>query len=103
MSTPINEFPIQTEILDPANYPEFVGATGPTGPTGATGPAGPQGDAGPTGATGATGPTGATGDAGATGATGPAGADATFTVLTQAAYDALSPPVAGVLYLIEVA
>ena len=39
----ITEFPIPTEVLDPANYPEFIG------PTGDTGPAGPQGDPGPAG------------------------------------------------------
>ena len=39
----ITEFPIQTEVLDPANYPEFVGPTGETGPQGAQGPQGEPG------------------------------------------------------------
>jgi hypothetical protein len=41
------------------------------------------------------------GEAGLQGPQGDAGASATFTVLTQAAYDELDPPVEGVLYLIE--
>jgi hypothetical protein len=36
--TDITQFPIPTEVLDPANYPEFVGATGAIGPTGPAGP-----------------------------------------------------------------
>jgi len=48
----ITTFPIPTEVLDPANYPEFVGPTGATGATGATGP---QGETGPAGADGADG------------------------------------------------
>ena len=42
----ITTFPIPTEVLDPANYPEFIGPTGATGATGATGDTGPQGPAG---------------------------------------------------------
>lgn len=97
----ITQFPIPTEVLDPANYPEFVGPAGAAGPQGDAGPTGATGATGPAGATGATGPQGDAGPTGATGATGPAGANATFSVLTQAAYDALNPPVEGVLYLIE--
>ena len=51
-------------------WAEYLGQTGPQGPTGATGP---QGITGPTGATGVTGPTGPTGPTGATGVTGPTG------------------------------
>jgi len=39
----ITTFPIPTEVLDPANYPEFIGPTGATGATGDTGPQGPAG------------------------------------------------------------
>jgi len=40
----ITTFPIPTEVLDPANYPEFVGPTGPEGPEGPVGPKGDTGD-----------------------------------------------------------
>lgn len=54
----ITEFPIATEVLDPAAYPEFVGPAGPAGPEG---PQGIQGEAGPAGPTGPEGPAGADG------------------------------------------
>jgi hypothetical protein len=56
----ITAFPIPTEILDPANYPEFIGPTGPTGATGATGDTGPQGPAGADGTDGVGVPVGGT-------------------------------------------
>lgn len=46
--TDITSFPIPTEILDPANYPEFVGATGDPGPPGDQGEPGPPGEDGNT-------------------------------------------------------
>lgn len=49
---------------------------------------GPQGEAG------------ADGSKGDTGDTGAAGSDAVWVQITQAAYDALSPPDAGTLYVI---
>ena len=87
-----------------------VGATGATG-AGATGATGPQGSTGsPGGATGATGVQGATGPGagstgatGATGATGPGITSNYFTAVdkvTQAEYDALTPPVATTIYVI---
>lgn len=81
---------------------------GPAGPTGPAGPAGPTGTAGPTGAQGPAGPTGPQGPQGPTGAAGPigptgnAGVDAApHVLLTQAAYDALSPPASGTVYYIS--
>ena len=62
-----------------------------------TGGPGQQGPMGPTGATGPTGPTGATG---ATGAQGVQGIPGPWTQITQAAYNALSPPNAATLYVI---
>lgn len=59
-----------------------IGATGPPGADGADGATGPPGPAGATGATGATGPPGQ------------------WTQLTQAEYDALSPPDPAILYVI---
>jgi hypothetical protein len=65
----ITAFPIETEVLDPSNYPEFVGPQGDIGPAGPqgdiglTGPAGPQGDIGPAGPQGDTGPIGPAGPA----------------------------------------
>lgn len=64
---------------------------------GPTGPQGPKGDTGGTGTTGATGPKGDTGD---TGPQGPIGPEGRWTQLTQAQYDALSPPDPAVLYVI---
>lgn len=96
-------------IAGPAGPP---GATGPTGPQGATGPTGAQGPAGAPGAAGATGSQGPKGDKGDTGAAGPTGsqgptgpAGATgpagqWTQITQAAYNALSPPDPAVLYVV---
>ena len=49
----ITEFPIPTEVLDPANYLDFVGATGPKGDTGDPGEIGPQGPQGVPGQDGA--------------------------------------------------
>ena len=93
----ITEFPIPTKVLDPADYPEFVGATGAAGAAGADGKTVLNGAVDPTTegvdgdfyintasneifgpktagvwgtGTSLVGPTGATG---ATGATGPAG------------------------------
>lgn len=66
---------------------QWVQAGGP----GQTGPVGPQG---------ATGPTGPTGAAGATGAQGAQGIPGPWTQITQAAYNALSPPNASTLYVI---
>lgn len=73
------------------------GGVGPPGPTGPTGPAGPTGPQGATGPQGTTGPQGATGATGPQGATGPEGQ---WVTLTQAQYDALSPPAPGTLYVI---
>jgi len=56
----ITTFPIQTEVLDPANYPEFIGPTGATGADGATGDTGPQGPAGADGTDGVGVPVGGT-------------------------------------------
>ena len=39
----ITQFPIPTKVLDPADYPEFVGATGAAGATGADGADGADG------------------------------------------------------------
>ena len=91
----------------PAGPAGPTGATGPAGETGPAGPQGPQGDPGDTGPQGEIGPQGIAGPQGEQGPQGPQGiqglpgADATFEVLTQAQYDSLSPPTAGVLYLIE--
>jgi len=92
------------------------GATGAKGDTGATGATGAKGDIGPTGATGLPGPTGPEGavevyEQAAAPATTEIGAlwidtDETaiygpkWTVLTQAAYNALSPPAADVMYVV---
>lgn len=105
-----------------------AGPQGPKGDAGDTGPQGPQGDPGPKGDTGDTGPKGDKGDPGDPGADGLSayevalangftgteqewldslvgspgqdGTDAVWTQITQAAYDALSPPDAGTLYVI---
>ena len=60
---------------------------------------GPQGPTGPVGPVGPTGPSGPTGVAGPTGPQGPAGV---WTQVTQAQYDALTPPgpTPGVLYVV---
>jgi Collagen triple helix repeat (20 copies) len=104
------------------------GAQGPTGPTGATGSQGPQGPQGPQGVKGDTGATGPPGATGSTGPQGPEGelqvyeqpadpgvveegslwieTDVTvgygpmWAKLTQAQYDALSPPDPNYLYVI---
>ena len=121
----ITEFPIPTTVLDPADYPEFVGATGAAGAdgktvlSGAVDPTteGVDGDFyintasneifGPKteGAWG-TG-TSLVGPQGEQGIQGPAGdinspddSVATIVTLTQAEYDALDPKVADRLYLI---
>jgi hypothetical protein len=44
--TDITTFPIPTALLDPAEYPEFVGAKGDQGDQGLPGDQGPQGPAG---------------------------------------------------------
>ena len=113
----ITAFPIPTEVLDPANYPEFVGPIGPAGPQGETGPAGPAGADGvgvPAGGT--------TGQvlAKSSGAdyetqwvtpdtafvrsnvTGITGADAVTNIvsLTQAEYNAIGTPNSSTLYII---
>lgn len=113
----ITTFPIPTEVLDPANYPEFIG------PTGATGATGPQGDTGPAGADGADGvgvPAGGTTGQVLAKASGTdydtewvapgvqsnttdiTGADAVTNIvsLTQAEYDAIGTPNAATLYII---
>ena len=53
----ITEFPIPTKVLDPADYPEFVGATGAAGADGADGAAGDDGADGKTVLNGAVDPT----------------------------------------------
>ena len=72
-----------------------VGGQGPTGPTGDTGPVG---DTGPTGSDSTV--PGPTGSDGPTGPTGPPGPPVNFVVLTQAEFDALSPPDPDTLYVI---
>jgi len=65
--------------FDGANWSEYLGKTGPTGPQGTQGTTGPtglqgaQGATGKTGTTGVQGPTGTTGLQGETGPTGPQG------------------------------
>lgn len=63
-----------------------------------TGPQGPEGDAGPAGADGADGQDGADG---INGADGQDGTSVTVSVVTQAEYDALSPPDANTLYVVS--
>jgi hypothetical protein len=63
----------------PAGTPAVVGPQGPAGPQGGTGPAGSQG---------------------ATGPVGPQGPEGIWVQLTQAQYDALSPPNPNTLYVI---
>jgi hypothetical protein len=67
------------------------------GPQGPQGPPGPAGATGPPGTVGAQGPQGVKGD---TGAAGAAGAPGSWTQMTQAQYDALSPPDPNTLYVI---
>jgi hypothetical protein len=106
----ITQFPIPTEVLDPANYPEFVGPqgakgdTGDTGATGATGPQGEPGATGPEGPQGPEGPKGDKGDPGDKGDTGDPGIETTgidaIVAISQADYDLLDPPSATTLYVI---
>jgi hypothetical protein len=56
----ITQFPIPTKVLDPADYPEFVGATGPQGEQGLQGIQGEQGLPGEDGADGVGIPVGGT-------------------------------------------
>lgn len=102
------------------------GLAGPPGPEGPAGPTGPQGPAGPAGPAGADstvpGPEGPQGPAGPEGPQGPAGADSTvpgpegpagpagpagadgadaeWTQVTQAAYDAIPVPDPNTLYIV---
>lgn len=77
-----------------------IGATGAKGDAGTPGTPGTPGIKGDKGDKGDTGDTGLKGDKGDIGNTGVAGANAVWTQITQAAYDALSPPNAGTLYVI---
>lgn len=85
-----------------------VGPEGPAGPTGPIGPQGlqgPKGDKGDIGLTGATGPAGPTGPQGIQGVKGDPGnlTSPDFDLIdrvTQAEYDALSPPDPQTLYII---
>ena len=82
-----------------------IGPEGPVGPEGPIGPQGLQGPKGDKGDIGLTGPQGSTGPAGPIGPIGPAGPLDSNVLLrvdqvTQAEYDALSPPIATTLYVI---
>ena len=117
-----------TGVQGPQGPQGVAGLTGPQGPIGNTGPTGPQGPIGNTGSQGATGPTGPTGPIGPEGDVGPPGAVAVYEqpadpgalpvgslwietdeaavygpkwlAMSQAEYDALSPPDPDTLYLI---
>jgi hypothetical protein len=89
---------------DGAQGPQGVagpaGADGATGPEGEQGPQGIQGEPGATGPQGIQGETGPQGEPGTDGADGAPGTDAVWTEITQAAYDALTPPDDDVLYVV---
>lgn len=78
----------------------WIMTNAPTGPQGAQGI---KGDTGATGATGSQGPQGIQGNTGAQGVQGPQGVQGIpgpWTQVTQAQYDALSPPDPATLYIV---
>lgn len=85
-------------VLNLQAIPQMIGPPGPQGPPGADstvpGPTGPVGPPGPPG------PLGPQGPQGPLGMPGPAGPPGQWIQITQAAYNALSPPDPNTLYVV---